>query len=196
MSNAVETNRKKDAELESLMDALRALKEGSKNKSPGKKKVKKRHSKKSRKSVAFSDEVETEFEYNWPKCACGMQHPPVPSFTPPDGKRCTYYWQVADLFPYMTLYRALTTELKFIEADADQSGLLELGELKTLLKSVLGENISDKMVEKTFNEIDQDGSGTLDFSEVLTIVDAMIQREHTNLPSTMQKEYTKVCSIQ
>jgi Ca2+-binding EF-hand superfamily protein len=38
-----------------------------------------------------------------------------------------------------------------------------------MLKGVLGDNVTDKMVEKTFSEIDQDGSGNLDFAEVLTV---------------------------
>ncbi|XP_045187721.1 uncharacterized protein LOC123545466 [Mercenaria mercenaria] len=186
-------------EMASLMAALKALNntDYQKKKSPGKKKIKKKHGKKHGKKSGATHEEGDEFEYNWPTCACGMNHPPVPAFNPPDGKRCTYYWQIADSFPYMTLHRVLSTEIKFMEADDDQSGLLELDELKTLLKSILGEqNVTDKMVEKTFKEIDQDESGTLDFSEVLGIVDVMIQRGNTNLPSTLQKDYSKVCSIQ
>ncbi|XP_060597160.1 uncharacterized protein LOC132751067 [Ruditapes philippinarum] len=190
---------KPEDDITTLMTALKELNNTNyqKKKAPIKKKIRKRHRKPRKSGVGLPAEEDDEFEYSWPKCVCGMDHPPVPTFKPPDGKRCTYYWQIADSFPFMTLHRVLSTELRFIEADDDQSGLLELEELKTLLKGILGEkNVTDRMVEKTFKEIDTDESGTLDFSEVLGIVDALVQREHTKLPETLQKEYSKVCSIQ
>ncbi|KAL4238025.1 hypothetical protein ACF0H5_002736 [Mactra antiquata] len=186
-----------DDELTSLMAALKTL--GNKpvkpKSAPKKKKKKKKPT--SRKSIDEGGGDGDEFVYQWQKCSCGMQHPPVPSYHPPDGKRCTFYWQVADSFPFMTLHRVLTTEIKFIEADEDQSGLLELKELQVLMEGLLGtKNVSPKIVEKTFNEIDTDGSGNIDFLEVLAIVDAMVQRNKTNLPSAVQNEYSKTCSIQ
>lgn len=33
------------------------------------------------------------------------------------------FQQIAEFFPFMTLHRALTTEVKFIRADDDQSGV-------------------------------------------------------------------------
>ncbi|KAH3807386.1 hypothetical protein DPMN_135726 [Dreissena polymorpha] len=57
-----------------------------------------------------------------------------------------YYWQIADQYQFMTLHRAPTTELKFIKADTDQSGLIEMCELRGLLKSTLGEDVSDVMI--------------------------------------------------
>lgn len=60
-------------------------------KAPVKKKIKKKHRKSRKSGVGLPDDDE-EFEYSWPKCICGMDHPPVPTFNPPDGKRCTYYW--------------------------------------------------------------------------------------------------------
>ncbi|KAH3726920.1 hypothetical protein DPMN_052797 [Dreissena polymorpha] len=92
-----------------------------------------------------------------------------------------YYWRIADQFPFMTLHRALTTELKFIQADTDQSGLKEMCELRGLLKSTLAEDVSDLTIERTFNEIDTDKSGTLDFLEVLTVVDCLVQRVRMDL---------------
>ncbi|KAH3726824.1 hypothetical protein DPMN_052694 [Dreissena polymorpha] len=77
----------------------------------------------------------------------------------------------------MTLHRALTTELKFIQADTDQSRLIEMCELRDLL----GEDVSDLTIERTFNEIDTDKSGTLDFLEVLTVVDCLVQRVRMDL---------------
>ena len=47
--------------------------------------------------------------------------------------------------------------------------MIELAELKTLLRSIFGADISDGQVDKTFGEIDTDQSGTLDFLEVLTV---------------------------
>jgi Ca2+-binding EF-hand superfamily protein len=48
--------------------------------------------------------------------------------------------------------------------------LIELPELKTLLRDIFGKDkLSDKMLEKTFKAIDVDQSGTIDFFEVLTV---------------------------
>ena len=47
--------------------------------------------------------------------------------------------------------------------------VIELEELKGLLKSVLADKITEKMVLKTFNAIDTDESGTIDFLEVLDV---------------------------
>ncbi|XP_045170786.1 uncharacterized protein LOC123533212 [Mercenaria mercenaria] len=197
-----------DTRKQSLLEELKFLPEAdpSKSSASGKKKLKKRRDSKiiQKKKVDTKEQednpaisVGEDFEYKWPTCACGMNHPPIPSFSPPDGIRCSYYWQIADRFPYIGLYRTLTTEIKFIQADQDQSGLIEQPELKTLLRDVFGtEIISDKMLERTFKEVDLDKSGTIDFFEVLTILFRLVQRTPTNLPQTVQKEYSKVCSIQ
>ncbi|WAR18625.1 hypothetical protein MAR_000463 [Mya arenaria] len=163
--------------LTTAMGELASLKEATpstKGKGPAKKKVRQKGKKsvavKQRQSEVVTEDntEEAEFVYSWPSCSCGMRHAPVPFFSPPDGIRCTYYWQLADHFPFMTLYRVLTTEIQFLKADVDQSGVIELGELKELIRTVLGIELSDRMVEKTFNEIDTDGSGTLDFLEVIS----------------------------
>ncbi|KAH3807501.1 hypothetical protein DPMN_135844 [Dreissena polymorpha] len=154
----------KNVNLPSLMEILAALMKS------GKKKIRKRRISLKRKPPEVEEGEPEEFEYSWPVCSWYVKHPPIPSFQPPDGVRCMYYWQIADQFPFMTLHRAPTTELKFIKADTDQSGLIEMCELRGLLKSTLGEDVSDVMIECTFNEIDTDKSGTLNFLEVLTVV--------------------------
>ncbi|XP_052270877.1 uncharacterized protein LOC127871752 isoform X2 [Dreissena polymorpha] len=189
-----------NASLPSVMEELAALmksnEKGSKIPKPGKKKIRKRRISLKGKHPEVEEGEPEEFIYSWPKCSCGVKHPPIPSFQPPDGVRCMFYWQIADQFPFMTLHRALTTELKFINADADQSGLIEMCELRGLLKSTLGEDVSDLTIEGTFNEIDTDKSGTLDFLEVLTVVDSLVQRRENTLPLTVKNEYSKVCVMQ
>ncbi|XP_060597161.1 uncharacterized protein LOC132751068 [Ruditapes philippinarum] len=195
-----------DTQIKSLVEELKVLQNLKVNtsKGSGKRKLKRRREslKNKKKQQAKEDEgecsaVNEDFAYSWHKCACGMQHPPIPHFTPPDGVRCTYYWQIADKFRFISLHRTLTTEIKFIQADEDQSGLIELPELKTLLRDIFGKDIlSDRMLEKTFKEIDMDQSGTIDFFEVLTILYDLVQRAPSNLPVAVQKDYSKVCSIQ
>ena len=39
-------------------------------------------------------------------------------------KYVIYFQQIAEKFPYMTLYRILTTEVGFKKADSDESGVI------------------------------------------------------------------------
>lgn len=50
-------------------------------------------------------------------------------------------------------------------ADADNSGDLDIGELKEVLRMMGRKNITQAMLEAVMLEIDEDGSGEIDFEE-------------------------------
>lgn len=67
-------------------------------------------------------------------------------------------------------------------ADADDSGLLSMDELPTIVRG-MGLHLSDeelhRYVKKLFKELDSDGSGTLDFDEFWYFYSRVLENEKT-----------------
>ena len=59
------------------------------------------------------------------------------------------------------------TEL-FMRFDLDDSGLIDLGELKEMLQAI-GQEVPMEDLRKLFEEFDEDGSGGIDFEEFIQI---------------------------
>ena len=54
---------------------------------------------------------------------------------------------------------------KFKDADTDNSGEIDAGELKDLLTKITGEAPSDDKVKEMMEEVDHDKSGKIEFEE-------------------------------
>ena len=61
------------------------------------------------------------------------------------------------------------------EADLDGDGMLDRGEVKTMLKNEFGEDAGEVMLDEIFNKYDADGNGQLDFAEYKEFIS-----HHTN----------------
>lgn len=123
-----------------------------------------------------------------------VYHPPIPSQEPCADSR-EYYWKLAEKFPTLPMFQVLDAEKKFIKADIDKNGSIDKNELDKVLMDTVG-MFTQKQVDEIFQEVDQDHNETLDFYEVLFVLNKLFTRRRTNLPQSVQQNYTKTCSIQ
>ncbi|XP_060597158.1 uncharacterized protein LOC132751066 [Ruditapes philippinarum] len=124
----------------------------------------------------------------------GLYHPPVKDLEPVADSR-EYYWKLAEKFPTLPMHQILDAEKKFIKADTDNSGFIEIAELDKVLSDNVGLFTPDQLTT-IFKEIDLDGSDTLDFHEVLFVINKLFSRRKTNLPQSVQQNYSKTCNVQ
>ncbi|XP_052768589.1 uncharacterized protein LOC128208916 [Mya arenaria] len=123
-----------------------------------------------------------------------LYHPPIDAVDPSaDSKE--YYWKIAEKFSQLPMFTILDAERKFIKADADGSGTIDIDEMDRVLSESVG-MFTPKQLADIMAEMDTDKSGTLDFMEVLTVINRLVSHRKTNLPQSMQQNYSKTCSIQ
>ncbi|XP_053393210.1 uncharacterized protein LOC123545465 [Mercenaria mercenaria] len=124
----------------------------------------------------------------------GLYHPPIVDLEPVADSR-DYYWKLAEKFPTLPMFQILDAEKKFIKADTDKSGYIDKEELDKVLSDNVG-LFTPAQLDTIFKEIDLDNSETLDFHEVLFVINKLFSRRKTNLPQSVQQNYSKTCNVQ
>ena len=66
----------------------------------------------------------------------------------------------------------------FLEADADASGALDKGEVRTLIDALKFSHVSDTYLEGVWGIFDADGDGVLDLDEVQEMVSVLSEEKN------------------
>ncbi|KAH3858987.1 uncharacterized protein LOC127871759 [Dreissena polymorpha] len=124
----------------------------------------------------------------------GALHPPIPDVDP-NADTKEYYWKIAEKYPQLPMFTVLDAESKFMKADADHSGTIDMEELDKVLSDTVG-MFTQKQLTEIMVEIDLDHNNTVDFMEALTVINKLVSRRKTNLPQSVQQNYSKTCVLQ
>lgn len=105
------------------------------------------------------------------------------------------YQAIAAKYPELSISTVLMAEKKFADADADRSGTIDATELEKILdNSTLV--FTKAQVADIFNSIDKDKTGSVDFFECLEVLDGLRNNRRTDLPVSLQRNKSSVCTIQ
>ncbi|XP_046559807.1 uncharacterized protein LOC124268835 isoform X2 [Haliotis rubra] len=122
------------------------------------------------------------------------KHPVIPGLEDDEDSK-EFYTKVAEAFPSMTLSDVLEAETKFLAADKDRNGVIDVDELdRVLIKGVTV--FTPGKVQEILQELDTDESGTIDFLEALGVMTKLSHHRRTNLPDQVKEHHKKVCSLQ
>ncbi|XP_048736169.2 uncharacterized protein LOC125651558 [Ostrea edulis] len=125
------------------------------------------------------------------------RHPPIAGKESLSQDSFQYYREIGKLFPDIKLSVVMDAESKFNQADINGDGQIDKDELDRVLSQHVT-LFTPAMIQELIKEIDQDDNDTLEFMEILTILDKMGKRRQklSNIPTAIQDNSTKVCTIQ
>ncbi|XP_062588185.1 uncharacterized protein LOC134249831 [Saccostrea cucullata] len=125
------------------------------------------------------------------------RHPPIVGKEALSQDSVEYYREIGKQFPDIKLSVVMDAESKFNQADLNGDGQIDKDELDRVLAHHVA-LFTPAMIQELIKEIDQDDNDTLEFMEILTILDKMGKRRQklSNIPTAIQDNSTKVCSIQ
>ncbi|XP_046344658.1 calmodulin-like protein 8 isoform X2 [Haliotis rufescens] len=188
----LEQVKKKLAELQILQEIEKGIKEKA-NKSSSASKKKKKKEKDSlglSTSPSLSPSAQLLLSLATPAC----KHPKIPGIEDDEDSKA-FYSKVAEAFPTMRLSDVLEAEKKFLAADKDHNGVIDVDELdRVLIVSVTV--FTPGKVEEILKEMDTDGSGTIEFLEALSVMEKLSHNRRINLPDQVKHQQGKVCSVQ
>lgn len=126
-----------------------------------------------------------------------VRHPPIPGKELLSQDSVQYYTEIGKMFPDIKLSVVMDAENKFNRADLNGDGQIDKDELDRVLSQHVT-LFTPAMIQELIKEIDQDNNDTLEFTEILMILDKMGKRRQklSNIPTSIQDNSTKVCSIQ
>lgn len=126
-----------------------------------------------------------------------VRHPPIPGKESLSQDSAQYYREIGKMFPDIKLSVVMDAESKFNQADINGDGQIDKDELDRVLTQHVT-LFTPAMIQELIKEIDQDNNDTLEFPEILMILDKMGKRRQklSNIPTSIQDNSTKVCSIQ
>jgi len=102
-----------------------------------------------------------------------------------DDNKMEVYQKVAEAIPEITLAHVLHIQKEFLEADADNSNLLDASEISQVLTRCAGEEITVDGAAEILKQVDSDGSNQLDFLETVLAFDKFNKKEIV-MPEDMQ----------
>jgi len=106
------------------------------------------------------------------------------------------YQEIAEKFPELPLATILMAEKKFVAADINRDGTIDVEELEKLLDSSVGLFTKEQVIE-IFNTVDTDQTNTIDFMECLKVADLLRRNKKSGVPQTIiQNSKSSICSIQ
>ncbi|XP_067682000.1 uncharacterized protein [Haliotis asinina] len=185
--------KKRLADLQMLQELEKEAKGKEKSKSSGSKKKKKKEDKDSLgldPTPSLSPSTQLLLSLSTP----ARKHPAIPGLEDDDDSK-EFYSKVAEAFPSMTLSDVLEAESRFLAADKDHNGVIDVDELdRVLIKSVTV--FTPGKVQEILTELDTDESGTIDFLEALAVMNKLSHHRRTNLPDQVKEHHKKVCSLQ
>ncbi|XP_064621632.1 uncharacterized protein LOC135484253 [Lineus longissimus] len=124
-----------------------------------------------------------------------LRHPVIPGKEALSEVTYEYYTEISASFPDLRISLLLSCERKFVAADKDNNGSIDVDELDAILTNSKM-MFTKKQVQDIIKSLDTDDTGSLDFMEVLTVVDRLSKNKNAKLPSALEQNKSAICVVQ